>query len=117
MLSIYLFSIGGQLAMHQYFSYVADKFFSEQTSKGLYNINDLTEVEIPVNMPNISDWKEYENRDYAFIVNFPVDPEITDATYPGPDGRAFASMKSELNRLHRWLIWRTWTAAGSDIMA
>jgi len=61
MLSIYLFNIGGQLVMHQYFSYVADRFFNEQTSKGLYNVNDLTEVALPVNMPTISDWKAYEN--------------------------------------------------------
>jgi hypothetical protein len=61
MLSIYLFNIAGQLAVHQYFSYVANKFFNEQSSKGLYNTGDLTEVEIPVNMPNIADWKDYEN--------------------------------------------------------
>ena len=61
MLGIYLFSLGGQLALHQYFSLRSDKFFTAQTSKGLYNKDDLTEVKLPVNMPAITDWKNYEN--------------------------------------------------------
>jgi hypothetical protein len=60
-LTIYLCSIGGQLVVHQYLSYLSDKFFKEQTSKGLYNKNDLTEVKIPVNMPNIADWADFVN--------------------------------------------------------
>ena len=61
LLFIYLFSIGGQLALHQYFAVLSDRFFSEQTDKGLYNVHDLTEVILPVNMPGITDWKGYEN--------------------------------------------------------
>lgn len=61
MLTIYLFNIGGQLVLHQYFTFLSDKFFKEQTSKGQYNIDELTEVKIPVNMPGITDWKAYEN--------------------------------------------------------
>jgi hypothetical protein len=61
LLAVYLFNIGGQLLLHQYFSYLSDRYFNEQTSKGLYNINDLTEVKIPVNMPGIAEWKNYEN--------------------------------------------------------
>ena len=61
MLGIYLFNLGGQLALHQYFSHLSDKFFTEQTSKGLYNVGDLTEVKLPVNMPEITNWKNYEN--------------------------------------------------------
>jgi hypothetical protein len=61
LLAIYLFNIGGQLVLHQYFSYKAEKFFIEQVNKGFYNINDLTEVKIPVNLPGITDWKVYEN--------------------------------------------------------
>jgi hypothetical protein len=60
-LIVYLFNIGGQLVLHQYFAYLSDKFFNEQTSKGLYNVNDLTEVKLPYNMPGITDWKNYEN--------------------------------------------------------
>lgn len=61
MLTIYLFNIGGQLTLHQYFSYLSDRFFNEQASKGLYNVNDVTEITIPLNMPGITDWKNYEN--------------------------------------------------------
>lgn len=61
LLSIYLFNIGGQLVLHQYFVYLSDRLFNEQASKGRYNVNDLTEVKIPVNMPSITDWKAYEN--------------------------------------------------------
>ncbi|HEY2583397.1 MAG TPA: hypothetical protein VGI43_16415, partial [Mucilaginibacter sp.] len=61
LLAIYLFNIGGELVMHQYFSYLSDRFFNEQASKGRYNVNDLTEVKLPANMPGITDWTNYEN--------------------------------------------------------
>ena len=61
MLATYLFSLGGPLALHQYFSLLSDKFFTEQTGKGLYNVHELTEVKLPVDMPGIHDWKNYEN--------------------------------------------------------
>jgi hypothetical protein len=61
LLFIYLFNVGGQLALHHYFSILSDRFFTEQTAKGLYNVSDLTEVKLPVNMPGITDWKGYEN--------------------------------------------------------
>ncbi len=61
LLNIHLLNIGGQLAFHQYLVYKTDKFYTEQTRKGLYNKQDLTEVAIPVNLPNIHDWKAYEN--------------------------------------------------------
>lgn len=61
LLSFHLFNIGGYLVLHQYFTYKTDKFFNEQISKNKYNIDDLTEVRIPVSMPNIIDWPTYEN--------------------------------------------------------
>ena len=61
LLNIHLLNIGGQLAFHQYLVYKTDKFYTEQTRKGLYNIKDLTEIIIPVNLPNIHDWKSFEN--------------------------------------------------------
>jgi hypothetical protein len=61
LLCIYLFSVGGKLVLHQYFSSRSDKFFISQTSKGLYNKNDLTEVKLPCNMPGITDWVDYED--------------------------------------------------------
>src|SRR6516165_3347254 len=35
------------------------------------------------------DWKEYENKDYAFAIHFPVDPTVETATYQAADGRSF----------------------------
>jgi hypothetical protein len=35
------------------------------------------------------DWKDYENRDYAFTIHFPGDPAIETATYKAADGRSF----------------------------
>lgn len=61
LLNIYLLNIGGQLALHQYLVYKSDKFFNEQVQKGLYNVSDLTEVTIPVNLPTIHDWATFEN--------------------------------------------------------
>lgn len=61
LLAIYLFNIGGQLTLHPYFAYLSDRFFTEQTSKGLYYTGDLTEVKLPLHMPGIADWKNYEN--------------------------------------------------------
>ncbi|MFC0516884.1 hypothetical protein ACFFGT_21935 [Mucilaginibacter angelicae] len=61
LLNIYLLNLGGQLAVHQYLVYKSDRFFNEQVRKGLYNVNDLTEVTIPVDLPAIHDWRTFEN--------------------------------------------------------
>ena len=61
LLFIHLFNIGGQLLLHQYFVYKSDKLFNEQINKNRYNVDDLTEIKIPVNMPQINDWKNFEN--------------------------------------------------------
>lgn len=61
LLSIHLLNIGGQLALHQYLVYKTNKFYNQQVSKGLYDVKDLTEIAIPVNLPNIHDWKRFEN--------------------------------------------------------
>jgi hypothetical protein len=61
LLSIHLLNVGGQLALHQFLVYKSNKYFAEQTANGFYNVKDLTEVVIPVDMPGIRDWKSYEN--------------------------------------------------------
>jgi hypothetical protein len=61
MLAIYLLNIGGQLAAYQFMVYKSDKFYNAQTKVGRYNVNDLTEIRIPAEMPGISDWAGYEN--------------------------------------------------------
>ena len=60
LLIIHLFNIGGQLAFYQYLVYKSDKLFNAQINKNHYNIEDLTEIKIPVSMPGITDWKSYE---------------------------------------------------------
>ncbi|WP_413668962.1 hypothetical protein ACEN9X_02815 [Mucilaginibacter sp. Mucisp86] len=61
LLSIHLLNIGGHVALHQFLVYKSNRYFTEQTAKGFYNVNDLTEIVIPANMPGITDWKSYEN--------------------------------------------------------
>lgn len=61
LLNLHLLNIGGQLALHQYMVYKTDRFYKQQISKGLYNIKDLAEIAIPVNIPGIHDWKRFEN--------------------------------------------------------
>lgn len=60
LLSAFLLSIVGDMAVHQYLVFRSDKVFNHNTKLGLYNINDLTEVKIPVRMPGIADWQSYE---------------------------------------------------------
>ena len=61
LLYIHLFNIGGQLTFYIYRVYKTDLFFNEQINENHYNINDLTTIEIPVNMPNVQDWNGYES--------------------------------------------------------
>ncbi len=61
LLTVHLFNIGGQLAFHEYLVYQSDKLFNEQIGENHYNIDDLTEIRVPANMPGITDWKGYEN--------------------------------------------------------
>jgi hypothetical protein len=76
LLTIYLFNLAGHLALYQYFTFLSDKLFNEQASLGRYNVNDLTEVQIPVDMPGITDWNGYisvsgqikfENTSYNYV--------------------------------------------------
>lgn len=61
LLAILLFNIGGQLAFHQYLSYQSDKLYDQQVAQEKYNVHDLIEVKIPINMPGIDDHGNYEN--------------------------------------------------------
>jgi hypothetical protein len=59
-LSMFLLNIGGGIVVHQYLVLRSDDFFNRQISHGLYNVHDLTEVKIPINMPGMADWGGYE---------------------------------------------------------
>lgn len=56
-----LYNFAGPLIIRQYLAYRTEKHFNEQTSKGLYYLGDLTEVVIPVELPGIADWVDYED--------------------------------------------------------
>lgn len=61
LVNIHLFSLCGQLILREYKAYQSNKFYTEQTAKGRYNVNDLTEVIIPVQLNSVSEWGSYEN--------------------------------------------------------
>ncbi|HVW98423.1 MAG TPA: hypothetical protein VHA56_20825 [Mucilaginibacter sp.] len=61
LLSLFLFQTGGHLLLHTYLEYKTESFFNEQSAKGKYNIHDLVEIKLPINMPGITGWSEYEN--------------------------------------------------------
>jgi hypothetical protein len=60
LLSVHLFNIGGYALFYQYFIHQADV----QMVKEVYNdkINDsrFVELKIPVHMPTVTDWTDYE---------------------------------------------------------
>lgn len=68
LLLIQLFNIGGSLLLQKYLEYKTDRFFNAQTSKGLYNVKDLTEVKVPVKSHISADWVEYE--DVSGVIEF-----------------------------------------------
>lgn len=61
LISIQMFTVCGQLMVRQYLVYQSDKFYNEQAGKGKYNIGDLTEIVLPVQLKGIQDWSSYEN--------------------------------------------------------
>ncbi|MCO5950560.1 hypothetical protein [Mucilaginibacter flavidus] len=61
LLLVQLFNIGGSLALREFLVFKSNLFFNSQTSKGLYNVKDLTEIKLPVQMNVSADWPEYEN--------------------------------------------------------
>lgn len=60
-LSLHLFSLCGYVVVHAIAVYNSDRFFEKQVGKGFYNVDELTEVKIPANMPGISEWADYQN--------------------------------------------------------
>ncbi|AYL97615.1 hypothetical protein [Mucilaginibacter celer] len=60
LLCIVLFNTAGYLAIHEYLEHKTQQFFVDQTAKGFYNVKDLTEITIPLNMPYIHDWTRFE---------------------------------------------------------
>ncbi|QQL50754.1 hypothetical protein [Mucilaginibacter ginkgonis] len=61
LLSIHLFNLAGYYALYQYFVYKSDKVMNEHIAKNQYNVNELIEVKIPVNLPYVTSWRNYES--------------------------------------------------------
>lgn len=61
LLIVHAYGSGGSLILQQYLSWRMEDFYNKQASKGLYDVHDLKEIAIPVNLPGIHDWKNYEN--------------------------------------------------------
>lgn len=64
------------MAIHEYLEHKTQQFYVDQTAKGFYNVKDLTEITIPVDMPYIHDWTRFErvsgqvqfqNNNYNFV--------------------------------------------------
>ncbi len=48
------------MLLFHYLIYRNDIFVEKQISKGMYNVHDLVEIKIPVHMPQIQSWPDYE---------------------------------------------------------
>ena len=59
LLLIYMYDLGGYLGIRQYMVYQSDRFYNEQTKKGLYNIFDVSEIKVPFHSAGITDWKSF----------------------------------------------------------
>jgi hypothetical protein len=60
LLSIHLFSMGGYSLLFQYYIHQSDVQMVKQIFDNKIDDTKLIEIKIPVNMPTIQDWSEYE---------------------------------------------------------
>jgi hypothetical protein len=61
LLSAYFLSLGGYELVFKYFINQSDVQIVKQMYDSKFNTRDLIEIKIPVNMPTIVDWAEYEH--------------------------------------------------------
>jgi hypothetical protein len=60
LLALHLFSLYGYMALYSYAVYHSDKKFNEQISMNKYSLDDLVSVKVPVNMPSVQNWDDYQ---------------------------------------------------------
>ncbi|MCO5950362.1 hypothetical protein [Mucilaginibacter flavidus] len=60
LLSIHLFSMGGYSLLFQYYIHQSDVKMVKEIFDNKVDNSKLIEIKIPVNMPTIQDWDEYE---------------------------------------------------------
>ena len=61
LLSAHLINIGGYVLVYQYFIHKSDVEIVKQMYDNKINSAKLLELKVPVNMPTIQDWTEYEH--------------------------------------------------------
>lgn len=60
LLSVHLFNMGGYALCYQYFIHRADAQMVKQVYNDKINDSKFVELKIPVHMPTITDWTDYE---------------------------------------------------------
>lgn len=60
LLSIHLFSIGGYTLLYRYYIHQSDVQMVKQIFDNKIDDTKLVEIKIPVDMPTIQDWNDYE---------------------------------------------------------
>jgi hypothetical protein len=63
LLLVHLFNIGGYVLLSQYFIYRSDEQIVKQIYDNKVNTDKLVEIKIPVRLPGVSDWADYEEID------------------------------------------------------
>ncbi len=61
LLGVHLFYLGGYMLAFQYFIHQSDVQIVKQMYDNKVNSQKLVELKVPVNMPTIQDWTEYEH--------------------------------------------------------
>jgi hypothetical protein len=61
LLGVHLFYLGGYMLVFQYFIHQSDVQIVKQMYDNKVNSQKLLELKVPVNMPTIQDWTEYEH--------------------------------------------------------
>lgn len=60
LLGIHLFNIGGYVLLYRYYIHQSDVQMVKQIFDNKIDNTKLVEIKIPVNMPTIQDWNDYE---------------------------------------------------------
>lgn len=69
LLSVHLFYLGGYMLAFQYFINRSDSQLVKQMYDNKFDPEKLVELKVPVNMPTIQDWTEYEHIEGQFQFN------------------------------------------------
>jgi hypothetical protein len=69
LLFIFLFNMGGHLLLLQYFIYRSDNAINQRISHNRYKTTELVQMKIPVHMPAVVNWEDYEPISGQMMVN------------------------------------------------